>query len=105
MWIVWGAMWSESSLIAEAASLNTFEICFDMTCLMQPYFQMAEIGMLSLALRYNQIHQMMVAAAWTGHSVMSPEAIWVVVLFFLSFFCIYKVMLRQLLEHSRLGLL
>jgi hypothetical protein len=37
----------------------------------------------------------MVAAARTGHRVMSPEAIWVVVSFFSSFFCISKVTLMQ----------
>jgi hypothetical protein len=34
-------------------------------------------------------------AAWTGHSVLLPDAIWVVVSFFSSFFCISKVRLRQ----------
>ena len=90
------AMWSVSSPIAEMASRNAFEMCLDVMCSMQSYFQMAEIGVSSLAPGYNA------AAARTGHSVMSPEAIWVVVLFFSSFFCILNVMLRQL-EYSRLG--
>ena len=46
----------------------------------------------------------MVTAARTGHNVTSPDAIWAVVLFFSSFFCISKVMLMQL-EYLREGLL
>ena len=37
----------------------------------------------------------MAAAAQTGHNMTLPDAICVVVLFFLAFFCISKVMLRQ----------
>jgi hypothetical protein len=39
--------------------------------------------------------QTMAAAAWTGRNVTLPDAIWVVMLFFLSFFCISNVMLTQ----------
>ncbi len=100
--ILFVAMWSASSPIAKTASRNAFEICLDVMCSMRSYFQMAEIGVSLLAPGYDQIRRTMAAAAWTGHSVMLPEAIWVVVLFFLSFFCISNVMLRQL-EYSRLG--
>ena len=54
--------------------------------------------------RVGWIWQTMGAAAQTGHNVTSPDAIWVVVLFFSSFFCILKMMLMQL-EYSREGLL
>ncbi len=37
----------------------------------------------------------MVAAAQSGHNMTSLDAMWVVVSFFLSFFCILKVTLRQ----------
>ncbi len=45
--------------------------------------------------RVGSIGQTMAAAARTGHNMTSSDAIWVVVLFFLSFFCISKVALRQ----------
>ena len=96
------AMWSASSPIAEKASRNAFEMCLDVMCSMWSYFQMAEIGVSSLVPGYDRIRRTMAAAVQTGHSVMSPEAIWVVVLFFSSFFCISNVMLMQL-EYSRLG--
>ncbi len=73
------AMWSASSPIAETSSCNTFEICLDVMCSMRSYFQMAEIGVSSFAPGYDRIQRTMAAAARTGHSVMSPEAICVVV--------------------------
>ena len=81
---------------------SAFEICLDVMCLMRSCFQMAGIGVSLLAPGYDRIRRTMAAAARTGHRVMSPEAIWVVVSFFSSFFCISNVMLRQL-EYSRLG--
>ena len=74
----------------------------DMMCLMRSYFQIAEIGVSLLAPGYDRIRRTMAAAARTGHRVMSPEVIWVVVSFFSSFFCVLNVMLRQL-EYLRLG--
>ncbi len=44
------------------------------------------------------------AAAWTGHNVTLPDAIWVVMLIFLSIFCILNVTVRQL-AYLREGLL
>jgi hypothetical protein len=42
------AMWRTSSPIAETASCNTFVIWLELMCLMQLYFLMADIGVLSL---------------------------------------------------------
>jgi hypothetical protein len=47
--ILFAAMWSESSPIAEMASHNAFVICLEVMWSMQSYLQLAEIGGSSLA--------------------------------------------------------
>ena len=90
-----GAMWRKSSPIAETASRNAFAICFDVMWSMRSHLQMAEMGVSLVDPGYDRIRRTMAAAARTGQRVMSPDAIWVVVSFFSSFFCISKVTLRQ----------
>ncbi len=53
---------------------------------MRLYLKMEEIGVPLLAPGYDRILQTMAAAARTGHNVTLPDAIWVVVSFFLFFF-------------------
>ena len=54
--------------------------------------QKAEMGVLSFVPSYDLILQTMEAAILTGHMLTWPDALWVVVSFFSSFFCISKVM-------------
>ena len=65
--------------------------------------QKAEMGVLSFVPSYDLILQTMEAAILTGHMLTWPDAFWVVVSFFSSFFCISKVMDMQS-ENSRCGL-
>ena len=62
--------------------------------------QKAEMGVLSSAPLYDLMRRTMDAAIRTGHMFMSPEALWVTVSFFSSFFCISKVRAMQS-ENSR----
>ena len=66
--------------------------------------QKADIGVLLSDPSYDLMRLTMAAAICTGHMLTAPDACWVMVSFFLSFFCISKVIDMQS-ENSRSGLL
>jgi hypothetical protein len=84
-----------SSPMATIASFMAAVTCADVTWLIRLKRQKADMGVLLLAFSYDLILRTMAAAIRMGHMLMSPDALWVTVLFFSSFFCISNVIDMQ----------
>jgi hypothetical protein len=88
--------------MATIASFMAAVTCADVTWSIRLKRQKADMGVLSLAFSYDLILRTMAAAILTGHMLMLPDPLWVMVLFFLSFFCIANVIDMQS-ENSSCG--
>ena len=82
---------SQCSPIATTASCKASMTFCNVTCVILSLITIAEIGVSLEVPGLLFMQQMIPAAAQTGQSGMSPDAICVIVSIFLSFFCFLKV--------------